>query len=365
MATTPGSSLPSRNSSEAPPPVDTQSIRSASPSSCTARTESPPPTTVCPSERSHGLRDRLRPLRKPGPLEDPHRAIPEHGSRPRDLRGERLARVRAHVQPEPAVGNRIGRHDLRVRVGLEGRSRDHVHRKQDLVAGLDLLRHLPADEHCVRPLGEGLQDSDLVLDLRPAEHGDERPRRFLQERAQLLQLALQQQAGIRREQMRDRLRGCMCAMRGAERVVDVEVASVGQLARELRVVLRLARMEARVLENGDARIVHERAQMLFDRLQREGRVLPFGRPRCEQRRSFCTPPSRRSRIVGSAARIRVSSATRPFSSGTLKSTRARTVLPETSASRTERGRCTATEGAATGPRAGSCSPTRCRTTRTP
>ena len=75
--------------------------------------------------------------------------------------------------------------------------------------------------------------------------------------------------------MRDRLGGCMRAMRGAEGVVDVEVASVGQLASELMVVLRLARVEARVLENGDARIVHERAQMLFDRLQRERRVLPL------------------------------------------------------------------------------------------
>src|SRR5256885_3806922 len=37
--------------------------------------------------------------------------------------------------------------------------------------------------------------------------------------------------------------------------------------------------------------------------------------------------------VGSAARIRVSSATSPFSSGTLKSTRTRTRFPRTSASR--------------------------------
>ncbi len=46
IAATPGSSLPSSSSSEAPPPVETQEISSASPSSLTARTESPPPTTV-------------------------------------------------------------------------------------------------------------------------------------------------------------------------------------------------------------------------------------------------------------------------------------------------------------------------------
>src|SRR5205807_2877962 len=45
IAATPGSSLPSSSSSEAPPPVDTQETRSARPSSLTARSESPPPTT--------------------------------------------------------------------------------------------------------------------------------------------------------------------------------------------------------------------------------------------------------------------------------------------------------------------------------
>src|SRR4029079_14932895 len=49
IAATPGSSLPSSSSREAPPPVDTHEISSSSPSSETARTESPPPTTVYPS----------------------------------------------------------------------------------------------------------------------------------------------------------------------------------------------------------------------------------------------------------------------------------------------------------------------------
>ena len=46
IAATPGSSRPSSSSSDAPPPVETQSILSARPSSSIARTESPPPTTV-------------------------------------------------------------------------------------------------------------------------------------------------------------------------------------------------------------------------------------------------------------------------------------------------------------------------------
>ena len=43
-AATPGSAIPSRNSKEAPPPVEMWVIRSASPAWVTAATESPPPT---------------------------------------------------------------------------------------------------------------------------------------------------------------------------------------------------------------------------------------------------------------------------------------------------------------------------------
>src|SRR6266550_3045858 len=60
--------------------------------------------------------------------------------------------------------------------------------------------------------------------------------------------------------------------------------------------------------------------------------VPLGRPRWETSPSDA-PPSMSALRVGSAARIRVSSATSPFSSGTLKSTRTRTRFPRTSASR--------------------------------
>src|ERR1700732_2628534 len=43
-ASTPGSFFPSRNSSDAPPPVEMWVILSATPAACTAATESPPPT---------------------------------------------------------------------------------------------------------------------------------------------------------------------------------------------------------------------------------------------------------------------------------------------------------------------------------
>src|SRR5919106_1097594 len=60
---------------------------------------------------------------------------------------------------------------------------------------------------------------------------------------------------------------------------------------------------------------------------------PLGRPRWETR-TMLAPPSRSSSIVGSEARIRVSSATPPPSRGTLRSARRRTLRPSTSASLT-------------------------------
>jgi hypothetical protein len=45
MTATPGSSLPSRSSSAAPPPVESHETWSSSPSSRSARAESAPPTT--------------------------------------------------------------------------------------------------------------------------------------------------------------------------------------------------------------------------------------------------------------------------------------------------------------------------------
>src|SRR5205823_3535439 len=49
-AATPGNSLPSSNSSEAPPPVEMNVILSASPACLTAVTESPPPMIVVPPD---------------------------------------------------------------------------------------------------------------------------------------------------------------------------------------------------------------------------------------------------------------------------------------------------------------------------
>ena len=68
------------------------------------------------------------------------------------------------------------------------------------------------------------------------------------------------------------------------------------------------------------------------RSRRLSETLPFGRPRWLARMTFA-PDWTSVRIVGIAARMRESSVTRPSASGTLKSTRTKTRLPATSASR--------------------------------
>jgi hypothetical protein len=65
----------------------------------------------------------------------------------------------------------------------------------------------------------------------------------------------------------------MRAMHRAERVVDIEVAAVGELAREALVVRRLARVEARVLEHVDALVRQEFSQPRRDRRHRVLRAI--------------------------------------------------------------------------------------------
>ena len=142
-------------------------------------------------------------------------------------------------------------------------------------------------------------------------------------------------------------------MRGAERVVDVDVGEPRQRGRERRVVGRLAGVEAHVLEQQDVAVAPapprparrprrrsrrtrrpaRRAARPGARApapaRRPGSGAPFGRPRCEQRITRA-PRSRSAAIVGSAARMRVSSLIAPSCSGTLKSTRQSTRRPATS-----------------------------------
>src|ERR1700680_3417035 len=65
-AATPGSSMPARNSSEAPPPVEMCEILSATPADFTAFSESPPPTMDTAPESATAFAIATVPLSKGG-----------------------------------------------------------------------------------------------------------------------------------------------------------------------------------------------------------------------------------------------------------------------------------------------------------
>ena len=141
-----------------------------------------------------------------------------------------------------------------------------------------LLRHLPADQHLVGAAAEVAQHAELVLDLRAARDQHERPLDLAEQPAEHLQLLLEQEPGVRREQVGDADGRRVRAVRRAERVVDVEVAAVGELAREPGSFARLARVEARVLEHLDALVREQLAQPRAHGLHRVTRVLVRLRP---------------------------------------------------------------------------------------
>ena len=241
------------------------------------------------------------------------------------------------------------------------------------LGGEEREAHRAADEDRVGALQEGVEHADLVGHLGAADDRHERARRVLEDAGERPHLALEQPPGGARQQVRDALGRGVRAVRGAERVVDVDVGERGVALRELGVVLRLPRLEADVLEHHDVAVGHvvEVGRELHLGLQQLAQARRRRAPARATRRgpwagrgarssSRRAPRSRSRSSVGSAARMRVSSVIRPSSSGTLKSTRTRTRLPSTSRS----------SSVLTGPsarrrRSGWSSPTRCRTRRRP
>ena len=111
------------------------------------------------------------------------------------------------------------------------------------------VRHAAAETKCVDLRAELLENADLVFDLRAADDADVRlggiggqPRR-----AASISRSISRSGGAG-QQMRERFGRSVRAMRGRERVVDVEIAQRASCARERRIVALLARMEAHVLE---------------------------------------------------------------------------------------------------------------------
>ena len=157
-----------------------------------------------------------------------------------------------------------------------------------------------------------LEHAELVLDLRAAGDEHERPLDLAEQAAEMLELVQQQQARVGGQQVRDGLGRGVRAVGRAEGVVHVEVAACGELAREALVVLRLARVEARVLEHVDPLVrAGARAAAPRPAPSRTSRGPPpssagRGASRRGPRPRRC---SSRSSSVGSEARMRVSSAT--------------------------------------------------------
>ncbi len=130
----------------------------------------------------------------------------------------------------------------------------HVLLGEKRVADADASRleereaHRAADQHLVRDLQETVEDTDLVRHLGSAENHDQRPLGVVAERRQLGELALEQEPCVRRQEVRHALGRRVGAVRGAERVVHVEVCQIGQASGEVGVVLRLPLLPAAVLE---------------------------------------------------------------------------------------------------------------------
>ena len=99
------------------------------------------------------------------------------------------------------------------------------------------------------------EQRDLGRDLGAADDRHHRPLGLAQRLVEMDELLLHRASGRGRQQMRDAFGRRMRAMRGAERVVDEDVAEFGDLLREGRIVLFLAGMEARVLEQEDIAVL--------------------------------------------------------------------------------------------------------------
>src|SRR5216683_2806918 len=89
----------------------------------------------------------------------------------------------------------------------------------------------------------------------------------------MLELREEQEPCIGGKQVRDSLGRRMRAMRRAERIVHVEIAALRELLRERRVVLRLARVEARILEHLQPLVREQLAQTPLDRRHRIASVI--------------------------------------------------------------------------------------------
>ena len=289
---TPGSVLPSISSSDAPPPVDRCVTSSSSPNCFSAAALSPPPTTVVPSQATTASATAARAGRERRQLERAHRAVPEDGPGAGDDLGVGLRGLRADVEAHPAVGNVDAVDQLRLGVRAERAARDEVDRQMQLALavgehaprGLDalLLAQRVADlvalrreerEHIAPPIRIASAISRnasstpiLSVTLAPPTIATSGRCGVVEDALQRLDLALEQEPGRARQQLRDAVRRGVRAVRGAERVVDVDVAERGVARGERR-----GRPSSRPRSSGRSRASRRRRRAAPRARRRAGR----------------------------------------------------------------------------------------------
>ena len=174
-------------------------------------------------------------------------------------------------------------------------------------------------------------DIDLARYLGAAEYGDERTLRIGERAAEIVELGLHQKSRHRGAEMfSDTYRRRVCAVRSAKSIVDEEIPELCERSRQALIVLLLTAEKARVLEEQQLALLAAFARLLrlvgVRRLD-ENDFAPGQLARVARRQAGEStwgpaslwaardarespgrePRSSRSSIVGSAARMRVSS----------------------------------------------------------
>ena len=119
-ATTPGSAFPSRNSKDAPPPVEMWVILSPKPSWFTAAAESPPPMMVVASVSARALATAMVPGCQGRVLEYAHGPVPYYGLRILYSLAVDLACLRSDVHAFFICGNGICGNVLHINRCVDG-----------------------------------------------------------------------------------------------------------------------------------------------------------------------------------------------------------------------------------------------------
>ena len=225
----------------------------------------------------HGARHGERAFGKLRDFKNPQGPVPDDGLRICDDRGVLGARGRADVRPQPTGGNAAGR-DFTVRARLELFGHDvvlgqpdtdaaafakaqYVARELELVVfnpGLSHLdpsrlqervRHRAADQHVVGEFHQVLEQFHLVGNFCASHDGRVRPRRVLHGFREVIDFALHQEpCQGRRKVLGDAHGRSVRAVRGAERVIDVQIGERGEPARESLLIFLFLRMKAKVFE---------------------------------------------------------------------------------------------------------------------